>query len=73
VQTFFDQLFRLSVGETDLTRVGTAFDALAQALKQHKSPQIRKRVIDDLDFFVGRVKGNIEGMLSEWYAAFKRA
>lgn len=68
VRTFFDQLFKVSVDDVSIEQARSNFALVASHIKA-LSQEDRAEVLKQTDFFVGRVRANLEPVLVEWYKA----
>ena len=70
VRSFFRSLLQLSSDELTMEQVRENFKLVVEQVKQCPVDE-QEFILKQVDMYVGRVRINLEGVLREWYAAFR--
>lgn len=68
IRTFFETLFKKATDTITDAQVVEAFKVVVEQVVRLNADE-RTELIRDMDFFVGRIKANIEPVLCLWYRA----
>lgn len=71
IRTFFDQLFKVAIDEVPLEQALANFRVVSEEINS-LDPDDRQQVIHQVDTFVGRVRQELEPVLTQWYRSFRQ-